>query len=52
MGECLLAALGTGNIIFPAKTYLKNILVILITREHLEGIAQENYTSSNSKIEQ
>lgn len=42
MGECLLAALGTGNIIFPAKTYLKTILAILITREHLEGIAQEN----------
>lgn len=48
MGQCLPAVLGTGNI-FPAKTYFKNILVMLITQEHLEGVAQEGYTSSNSK---
>lgn len=37
---CLPAALGTGNIIFPAKTHSKSISVVLVTLEHLEGVAQ------------
>lgn len=48
MRECLPAALGTGNIIFPAKTHSRSIWAILVTWEHLEGVTQENCSSYNS----
>lgn len=48
MRECPPAALGTGNIIFPAKIHSKSMPVVIITSEHLDGDEQENCTSCNS----